>query len=131
MIYYQHVAKMSGMLRISEIPLKSRAGLGGWAFCRGGVAGSPEFSNSLTAHLSSAVNQLSLEVTELDPKLDGPIELRTHFSDLCQNKNVGDGAGYQFYQFVWERDKISLRQLRLRLSGYNSIRFDTLTLFRQ
>ena len=32
----------------------------------------------------------------------------------------GDGAGYQFYQFVWERDKISLRQL----SGYNSIRCD-------
>ena len=95
------------------------------------MAGSPEFSNSLTAHLSSAVNQLSLEVTELDPKLDGPIELRTHFSDLCQNKNGGDGAGYQFYQFVWERDKISLRRLRLRLSGYNSIRFDTLTVFRQ
>ena len=74
---------------------------------------------------------LSLEVTELDPKLDGPIELRTHFSDLCQNKNGGDGAGYQLYQFVWERDKISLRRLRLRLSGYNSIRFDTLTVFRQ
>ena len=128
MIYYQHVAKMSKNFRNSS---EIQGRLGWVGILQRGVAGSPEFSNSLTAHLSSAVNQLSLEVTELDPKLDGPIELRTHFSDLCQNKNGGDGAGYQFYHFVWERDKISLRRLRLRLSGYNSIRFDTLTVFRQ